>query len=415
MSTRRDAFTATLLPDGKVLIAGGEASIGQVVATAELYNPATRSFSPTGSLHTPRSDATATLLPDGKVLVVGGKGANFANLASAELYNPATGTWAGTTSANAGGYDETSTLLPNGNVLVTGLGFGTTAPEVYHPATATWTSTGPSTATQFFNTATLLQNGKVLAAGGGTAAAELYDPATNDWTATGSLNTARQGAVAALLHNGDVLVTGGVPPGGGNALASAELYDPATGTWSYTHAPMFVGRLAATATVLRDGTVMVAGGCTTDCSGQAGLSSTEIYNPGQFEYFSQGPSMTQGRLGHTATLLANGDVLVAGGDTQYGGPATTTAELFTPAAVSVSPASGAPGTQATVSGNGFYAGETVRLLWDSLTVLGHVKTSRTGTFSTTITIPQATAGAHRISAEGQRSFGGANATFTVTG
>jgi len=213
------------------------------------------------------------------------------------LYNPAAGTWSNTRPAASVGYDETSTLLPDGNVLVTGFGFGTVAAEVYHPATATWTSTGPLAATHFFATATLLQNGTVLLAGGGTAAAELYDPATNDWTATGPLNTARQGAVAALLHDGDVLVAGGVPPGGGNALTSAELYDPAAGTWSYTPQPMFVGRIGAAATLLPDGRVLVTGGCTAGCSGQPGLSSTEIYNPGQFGYFSQGPSMPQGQRG----------------------------------------------------------------------------------------------------------------------
>jgi N-acetylneuraminic acid mutarotase len=414
MATPRDAFTATPLPDGEVLVAGGETSIGAPVATAELYNPATRSFSPTGPLHTARYNATATLLPDGKVLVVGGKGDNFANLASAELYNPATGTWARTRPAMAGGYAETSTLLPDGNVLVTGFGFGTVAAEVYHPATAAWTATGPLTATHFFASATLLQDGTVLLAGGGTAAAELYDPATNDWTATGSLNTARQGAVAALLHDGDVLVAGGVAPGGGNALTSAELYDPATGTWSSTGS-LIAGRIGAAATLLPDGRVLVTGGCTAGCDSQPGLSSAEIYSPGQSGFFSQGPPMTQGRVFHAATLLASGDVLVAGGDARYGGTATSTAEVYTPALVSVHPSSGAPGAQVTVSGSGFYAGETVKLLWDSLTVLGHAKTSRTGTFSTKITIPGATAGAHQIGAQGRRSFAGASATFTVTG
>jgi large repetitive protein len=413
MSTPRDSSTATLLPDGNVLMAGGETSVGQVVATAELYNPAARSFSPTGSLHTARSNAAATLLPDGQVLVAGGKGAEFANLASAELYNPATGTWRSTTPMNAGGYDLTATLLPDGSVLITGLGFGASA-EVYNPATATWTDTGPMTAAQGFATATLLPDGNVLLAGGGTAAAELYNPATNDWTATGSMNNGRQGAVAALLRNGEVLVAGGDPPGGGNALTSAELYDPATGTWSNT-GPLNAGRLGATATLLPDGTVLVTGGCTGGCDNEpAGLSSTEIYYPGVVGYFGLGPPMTQGRVFHTATLLANGDVLVAGGDARYGGSAVSTAELFTPPVVSAHPASGPSGTQVTVSGSGFYAGETVKLAWDSVTILGHVRTSAAGTFSTTITIPQAAPGTYQISAQGQRSFASADTPFTVT-
>ena len=126
--------------------------------------------------------------------------------------------------------------------------------------------------------------------------------------------------------------------------------------------------------------------------------------------------MTQGRVFQAATLLADGDVLVAGGDARYSGPATTTAELYTPALVAVSPASGASGTQATVSGSGFYAGETVRLLWDSVTVLGHVRTNASGAFSTTVTVPQSSpAGASQIEVRGRRSFAGASATFTVTG
>ena len=215
-----------------------------------------------------------------------------------------------------------------------------------------------------------------------------------------------QGGDRVLLHDGDVLVAGGAPPGGGNASTSAELYDPATGTWSGTGS-LVTGRIGAAATLLPDGRVLVTGGCTAECGNQPGLSSAEIYNPGQFGFFSQAAPMTQGRVFHAATLLANGDVLVAGGDARYSGPATSTAEVYTPALVSVHPSSGASGAQVTVSGSGFYAGETVKLLWDSVTVLGHAKTSRAGTFSTTITIPQATAGTHQSSAQGQRSYAGA--------
>jgi len=124
--------------------------------------------------------------------------------------------------------------------------------------------------------------------------------------------------------------------------------------------------------------------------------------------------MTQGRVFQAATLLADGDVLVAGGDARYSGPATTTAELYTPALVAVSPTSGPSGTQVTLSGSGFYARETVKLIWDSVTGLGHVRTSTAGTFSTKVTIPQATPGTYQISAQVQRSFASASTTFTVT-
>src|SRR5215472_17223277 len=175
MVTARDSFTATLLHDGKVLVAGGEGP-GQYIpplASAELCNPATRSFSPTGSLHTPRWGAAAALLRSGQVLVAGGFGPK-GGLASTELYNPASGTWRDTTPMHAAGYGLTGTLLSSGKVLVAvlGPGFGRQA-EVYDPASRTWTDTGPMIAPQFLGTATLLRDGQVLAVGGRTAKAQL--------------------------------------------------------------------------------------------------------------------------------------------------------------------------------------------------------------------------------------------------
>ena len=410
MTTAREHFTATLLPSGKVLMAGGQTVTGGPLASAELYNPATRSFSATGSLNAARSDPAAALLPSGKVLITGGTDENFAPLSSAELYNPATGTWADTTPMNTAGTGLTATPLPGGNVLVTGFG-GTTPAEVYNPANAIWTNTGPPAVSQGgFLTAALLHSGQVLVAGGGTASAQLYNAATNAWTATGSMNAARQDPSAALLPDGDVLVTGGATPAGGASLASAELYDPATGKWTTTGS-MNDARFGATATALPDGTVLAAGGCST-CSNQPALSSAEVYNNG---FWFPVHSMTQPRVFQTATALPDGSVLVAGGGPTYYAAAASSAEVFTPVLMSVNPASGPAGTKVTVSGSGFYAGETVTLLWDSVTTLGHAKTSATGSFSTTITIPAATAGAHVINAQGRRSFAGTSATFTVTG
>jgi hypothetical protein len=350
------------------------------------------------------------LLPGGKVLITGGIADTFAALSSAELYNPATGTWANTTPMNAAGTGLSATPLPGGSVLVAGFG-GTTPAEVYNLAKATWTNTGPPAVSQGgFVTATLLQNGQVLVAGGGTAATQLYNPATNAWTATGSMNAARQDPSAALLPNGDVLVTGGAAPNGGNSLASAELYDPATGKWTTTGS-MTDARFGATATALPDGTVLAAGGCSS-CGNQPALSSAEFFSNGVWFPVH---SMTQPRVFQTATALPGGSVLVAGGGPTLYAAAAGTAEVFTPALMSVKPAGGPAGTKVTVTGSGFYAGETVTLRWDSFTVLGRAKTTATGSFSTTVTIPTATAGAHVINAQGGRSFAGTSATFTVTG
>jgi uncharacterized delta-60 repeat protein len=415
MSTPRDGFTATLLPDGKVLVAGGE--ITTPAATAELYNPATRTFTGTGSMLAARWAGTATLLPDGKVLVAGGQTTGIINLSSAELYNPATGTWSATTPMNGSGYSLTSTLLPDGNVLVTGINFNSA--EVYHPATATWTNTGPMTNTsQWGGTATLLPDGKVLVAGGATKAAELYDPSTNQWTATGSLNVARGEDTATLLSDGKVLVAGGTPPNAGGPLASAELYDPATGTWKLTGS-MSVPRAGHTAALLPDGTVMVAGGCgsfeSSGCNGNfPALASAEFFNT-EHGSWSSAPTMTRPRVFARATLLPDGNLLMTGGDPSYGSPATTSAELYTPAVLSVNPASGPAGAQVTVSGSGYYAHESVKLEWDSVTVLGHVLTDNSGAFTTKVTIPQAAPGAHQIVSQGRSSSAVATATFTITG
>jgi Kelch motif/Galactose oxidase, central domain len=410
MTTPRDNATATLLPDGKVLVAGGDSTASHSVATAELYDPATRSFSSTGALHTAREAAAATLLPDGQVLVAGGTG-NLGNLASAELYNPATGTWRRTAPMHAAGYGLTATLLHNGKVLVAGLSFGRSA-EVYDPVKGTWADTGPMKSPLFLGTATLLRDGEVLAVGGGGTAAELYNPATNDWTATGTLRAVQQTPTATLLPDGKVLAAGGVTPGaGGHALATAELYNPSSGTWSLTSS-MIAARYGGTATLGADDLVLVAGGCTGSCRGQQGLARTETFTAGRWFPDSV---MTRPRVFQTATRLVDGNVLVAGGDLTPGGRATVTAELYTPVLDFVHPTSGPAGTKVAVTGSGFYAHETVQLSWDGRKVIGHARTTAAGTFAGTVTIPATTPGKHLLFAVGERSSAGALTPFTVTG
>jgi WD40 repeat protein len=174
MSFARIGFTATLLPNGQVLVAGGAELANQTVilSSAELYNPATGTWTATGSMTTPRSGHTATLLPNGQVLVAGGEGTcvnvSCPVLSSAELYNPATGTWTPTGSMNVTRYLHTATLLPNGQVLVAGGGSGSTAnagstAELYNPATGTWTPTGSMSEPHSSGAlAGLLPNGQVL-------------------------------------------------------------------------------------------------------------------------------------------------------------------------------------------------------------------------------------------------------------
>jgi N-acetylneuraminic acid mutarotase len=331
LATARYGHTATSLPNGKVLVVGGYVEGQGDLATAELYDPASGTWTSTGSLATARDGHTATLLLNGKVLVAGGE-SGFHNATTAELYDPTSGTWT-TTGSVAPGYRHTATLLPNGKVLVAGgfaidFGYGGgshAGAALYDPAGGTWTTTGQLATARDAHTATLLPNGKVLVAGGNNnqlfgglgplASAELYDPASGTWTATGSLATARPYSTAVLLPNGKVLVAGGYKT---SALASAELYDPASGTWMATGS-LATARNAHTITLLPSGKVLVAGGDKTGA-----LASAELYNPASGIWAATG-SLTTARHSHVSALLPNGKVLVAGG---YNGSYLASAELY---------------------------------------------------------------------------------------
>ncbi len=285
LATARQDHTATLLPNGKVLVAGGFDSTRSFSSSAELYDPATGSWTTTGSLVDPRENHTATLLPNGKVLVAGGDGDNgmFSYFSRGELYDPATGTWTTTGSMTTPRALHTATLLPSGKVLVAAgrTTYGTLATaELYDPATGSWTKTGSLASERIHDTATLLPNGKVLVTGGGVdftstvlASAELYDPATGSWTATGSLNAAREYHTAALLPDGQVMLAGGFDKTFA-ALKSAELFDPASGSWT-TMGNMTTARGAHTDSLLPNGKVLVLGGS----DGAGGLlASAELYD-----------------------------------------------------------------------------------------------------------------------------------------
>jgi Tol biopolymer transport system component len=239
MARSHTLATATLLRNGKVLVAGGidntkpPSTCCGGAATAELYNPSTGTWTATGNMTTPRRDHTATLLPGGKVLVAGGddgtftaaNGGNPGVLASAELYDPGTGSWTATRNMAMPRVGQTATLLPDGTVLVAG-GGGSAAlvAELYDPAKGSWTEAGSPPGDVL--TATLLPDGTVLVAFC-CRHAELYDPGAGSWTVTASQSTdIGDGTTATLLPDGTVLEAGG--EGRGRDFASAELYHPAS-------------------------------------------------------------------------------------------------------------------------------------------------------------------------------------------
>jgi hypothetical protein len=314
LANGRYDHTATLLSNGKVLVAGGQSNSGPS-ASAELYDPASGTWSATGDLPSSRQEHTAVLLPDGRVLVAGGTGgSNYTPLATAELYDPSGGTWSTTGSIATPRINHTMTLLPNGKVLIAGgLLFSSVlnSAELYDPVSGTWSGTGSLAVARYYHTATLLPNGKVLVAGGYNsdadgyqASAELYDPASGTWSPTGPLAVARRYHTATLLPNGKVLVAGG--QGNGDDARRAELYDAASGTWSTTGS-LITARIFHATTLLPTGLVLVAGGFA-----HVPLSSAELYDPESGSWSVTG-SLPVGRYSHTLTLQPNGTVLSAGG------------------------------------------------------------------------------------------------------
>ncbi len=319
MLVMRQSHTATLLPDGKVLIAGGSDRI-VALASAELFDPATGSFSNTGSMTTPRANHEATLLPNGKVLITGGLAAGYKYLASAELYDPATRRFTPTGGMQIAREAHRATLLKSGKVLITG-GLSPVWPqqqlaEIYDPATGAFSPAGELTTPRADHTATLLPNGQVLLCAGSTGrsineavtdTAELFDPATKRFTATGKLAAPRHKHAAVLLRDGRALVIGGADSRLRGFYNSAELYDPATGRFSPTgsmSAPRYKIRDAAV--LLADTKVLVAGG---------GVR-LEVYDPATGVFSLLPDRVTTALRYSTTTLLGDGMALIAGG---YGG------------------------------------------------------------------------------------------------
>lgn len=290
MSTPRLAAAAVRLRDGRVLVVGGENSSYLGINTAEVYNPKTARWTLTSPMNYRRLNPTATLLKNGKVLIVGGYSVNSfcCALSSAEIFDPATGTFSTTGFMAVGRRNHTATRLKDGRVLVAGGYNGlngnadgsgnVNSPEIYDPVTGTFDSTGDMSSVRRFPTANILSNGRVLITGGyggnnaALSSADSYKARTGVFESEGSMHTPRGRHTATLLLNGEVLIVGGYD-GAGTAFSSAELYNPSTGRFSPTGS-MAEARWRHAETRLLNGNVLITGGS----DGTTSVASTELYS-----------------------------------------------------------------------------------------------------------------------------------------
>ena len=351
MIERRAGSTATTLTNGLVLIAGGEhpgANSGNATstATAELFDPATGRFTRTGSMATSRTRHTATLLSDGRVLVAGGwvaRGGSFDKLASAEVFDASTGSWTTVGSMASPRDSFTATRLADGRVLILGgwadggLGPDATA-EVFDPLTGMFAAVNGMSIARGGHTATLLPDGRLLIVGGSPfdteARPELYDPATGSSSLLPVLTTPRSGHSATLLPDGHVLIAGGTNLFG-NPL-STELFDPASATFQV--AASAAGAHGAIAVRLADGRVLLADG-SPEIFDPRGTTAVQSAPPRRDGVFAPAGPMDVDRYGHLATRLPDGRVMVSGGNATGSGNNVTYAtaiEVFDPAAATFS-------------------------------------------------------------------------------
>lgn len=310
MIANRAIHTATLLPDGNVLVAGGQ--VATVLSSCELYISSAGVFASTTSLNIARSAHNSVLLSNNKVLIIGGTFDGTAQLSSCELYDYTDGSMVFASSMTTARSGFFTSKLQNGDILVCGgwnaAGSQIASAEVYVSSANIWKTVGDMNTARGAECADgiLLSNGKVLIVGGYVAGttyvstAELYDPTTETFSYTGSLTYGRYCNTATLLPNGNVLISGNT--------SFSELYNPINGTFSVTGfipVPVFMH----TATLLPNGKVLNTGGV----SGSTYYTATNLYDVPLGLYFPSIALPGNTKRSHRATLLSNGWVLISGG------------------------------------------------------------------------------------------------------
>ncbi|MDE3155188.1 MAG: hypothetical protein KGN76_08795 [Acidobacteriota bacterium] len=326
MSSPRALAVAAALPNGQVLVIGGQDSTGAVSAAVDVYDSQTKAWlAPAASMHVGRFLPAMTVLHDGRVLVAGGEDASGNILATAEIYDPATNAWTLTADMPYGDVAGAAVTLQDGRVLLAGgldgsSNAATAGTLIFDPSTGVWTAGSAMGEARYFGTATLLNNGTVLVAGGtdGTSSpllpTDLFDPSTNTWSAAGPMSTGHVLGVSGLLPDGRVIVAGGSATSDiTTQQAAVDIYDPATGQWQAA-APMSTPRGLAGGGVAVDGTFVVGGGLSgyDPNTGAAILPATsEAYHPTTGLWTAAG-AIPSG-VAYPASASVNGQVLLAGG------------------------------------------------------------------------------------------------------
>src|SRR3989454_4443153 len=374
MAAARAGAASVLFQDGRTLITGGVSASG-ALASVELFDTtghfcAAPLCVPPASMNFARSKHTATLLQDGRVLVAGGIGGGGTPVASAEVYDPAANTWTVTGSLLMARSGHTASLLQNAAVLIAGgdsSGVAQSSLEIYDPATGAFAFTvGALSSPRESHAAAVLQDGRVLFVGGNNdkqqnaatvalATSDLYDPATESVSAGPALSTPRQGLSATTQLDGKVFVAGG--NNGSADLASAEVYDPAAGAFTLSASRLTTARQGHQAFLLpRNNNVLIVGGT----SAGVPAASAELYTPWTGGISATG-LMASARASATGGAVSQDGLLLVAGGKNASGTTLASGELYGFATVKTGQADYTPGSIVTITGSGWQPGETVTL------------------------------------------------------